>query len=47
MPSRFLNLLERERDWFEVLIHVGLIPGEIPAHHGRLMHSERSHWLRN
>jgi hypothetical protein len=46
-PSDFLALVERERDWFEVLMAVGLSLGASPSYNVRMMLFERSTWLRN
>jgi hypothetical protein len=46
-PSDFLALVERERDWFEVLMAVGLSLGASPPYNVRMMLFERSTWLRN
>jgi hypothetical protein len=43
----FLALVERERDWFEVLMTVGLSLGASPSYNVRMMLIERSTWLRN
>ena len=40
--EHFLELLERERQWFEILILAGLSPGASPAHQLRMMLVERS-----
>jgi hypothetical protein len=47
IPSDFLDLLEREREWFEVLIAVGLSLGASPTYQVRMMLIERTRWLRN
>jgi hypothetical protein len=46
-PSRFRELLEREQQWFEILMRVGLGPGASPAYQVRMMLVERTRWLRN
>jgi hypothetical protein len=46
-PSSFLELLERERQWFEILMLAGLTPGASPLYQVRMMLIERSKWLRN
>ena len=46
-PAGFLELLEREQQWFEILIRVGLSPGASPAYQVRMMLVERIRWLRN
>lgn len=46
-PTRFLELLEREQQWFEILMRVGLSPGASPAYQVRMMLVERTRWLRN
>ena len=53
-PARFLVLLEREREWFEILMRVGLNPGVSPAYQVRICWSsdpgscviERRLWMR-
>ena len=45
-PKRFLELLEKEREWFEMLIYVGLLPGT-PRRAQKVMLIEHSRWLRN
>jgi hypothetical protein len=40
----FRELLERERQWFEILMLAGLSPGMSPAHQVRMMVIERSRW---
>ena len=42
-----LELLERERQWFEILMLTGLSPGASPAYQVRMMLVERCRWLRN
>jgi len=46
-PARFLELLERERQWFEILMLAGLTPGASPLYQVRMMLTERCRWLRN
>jgi hypothetical protein len=46
-PAHFLEALERERQWFEMLMLAGLSPGASPAYQVRMMFVERSRWLRN
>ena len=49
-PAHFFELLEREREWFDVLIHVGYVGSDIATHHVQAMLVvlvERSRWLRN
>jgi hypothetical protein len=46
-PAHFLEALERERQWFEMLKLAGLSPGASPAYQVRMMLVERSRWLRN
>jgi hypothetical protein len=46
-PSDFLALVERERDWFEVLTAVALSLGASPSYNVRMMLIERSHGLCN
>jgi hypothetical protein len=36
-PDRFLDLLERWQQWFEILMRVGLSPGASPAYQVRMM----------
>jgi hypothetical protein len=43
----FQQLLDREREWFEVLMLAGLSPGVSPAYQVRMMLIERSRWLCN
>jgi len=45
--AHFLEALERERQWFEMLMLAGLSPGASPAYQVRMMLVERSRWLRN
>jgi len=45
--SQFKELIERERQWFEILMLAGLSPGVSPAYQVRMMLIERSQWLRN
>lgn len=45
--SDFLALVERERDWFEILMAVGLSLSASPSYNVRMMLIERSTWLRN
>jgi hypothetical protein len=45
-PKRFLELLEKEREWFEMLMYVGLLPGT-PSRAQKVMLVERTRWLRN
>ena len=45
--SDFLALVERERDWFEVLMAVGLRLGASLSYNVRMILFERSTWLRN
>ena len=45
--SDFLELLEGERQWFEILMLAGLTPGVSPAYQVRMMLIERTRWLRN
>ncbi|MBV8358755.1 MAG: hypothetical protein JO189_12570 [Deltaproteobacteria bacterium] len=47
IPSDFLELLERERQWFEILMLAGLAPGASPTYQVRMMLIERTRWLRN
>ena len=47
MASDFRELLERERQWFEILMFAELSPGVSPAYHLRMMLIERSRWLSN
>ena len=46
-PALFLELLEYERQWFEILMLAGLTPGANPTYQARMMLTERAHWLRN
>jgi hypothetical protein len=46
-PSAFLDLLERERQWFEMLMLAGLSPGASPVYRVRVMLIKRTEWLRN
>jgi hypothetical protein len=46
-PSHFLELLEGERQWFEILMLAGLTPGASPTYQVRMMLIERCRWLRN
>jgi hypothetical protein len=46
-PSSFLDLLERERQWFEMLMLAGLSPGGSPVYQVRVMLIKRTDWLRN
>jgi len=46
-PARFLELIEREQQWFEILMRVGLSPGASPAYQVRMMLVERTRWLQN
>jgi len=46
-PSSFLDLLEREQQWFEMLMLAGLSPGGSPAYQVRVMLIKRAEWLRN
>jgi len=46
-PSDFLELLEYERQWFEILMLAGLTPGTSPTYQAQMMLTERAHWLRN
>jgi hypothetical protein len=46
-PARFWELLEKERQWFEILMLAGLTPGANPAYQVRMMLIGRTHWLRN
>jgi hypothetical protein len=46
-PARFRELLEYERQWFEILMLAGLTPGANPTYQARMMLTERAHWLRN
>jgi hypothetical protein len=45
--SNFQELIERERQWFEILMLAGLSPGVSPAYQVRMMLIERSRWQRN
>jgi hypothetical protein len=45
--AHFLELLERERQWFEILMLAGLTPGANPTYQVQMMLTERTHWLRN
>ena len=47
IPSDFLELLERERQWFEILMLAGLTPGVSLTYQVRMMLIERTRWLRN
>ena len=44
---RFLDLLEKERVWSEILMRVGLSPGASPVYQVRMMQIECSKWLGN
>ena len=44
-PTHFLALVERERQWFEVLMAVGLSLGASPRYQIRMMLVERCWWL--
>ena len=46
-PWHFLALLDREQQWFEILMLAGLTPGASPTYQVRMMLTERSRWLRN
>lgn len=46
-PADFLELLELNRKWFELLIEVGCGGGPIARHQVHIMLVERSRWLRN
>ena len=46
-PAYFLELLESEREWFEILMLAGLTPGVSPTYQVRMMLIERTRWLRN
>ena len=46
-PTHFLELLECERQWFEILMLAGLTPGASPMYQVRMMLIERTRWLRN
>jgi hypothetical protein len=48
-PSHFLflELLEGERQWFEILMLAGLTPGASPTYQVSMMLIERCRWLRN
>jgi hypothetical protein len=46
-PKRFLELLEKEREWFEILMLAGLTPSASPAYQVRTMLIKRTRWLRN
>jgi hypothetical protein len=46
-PSSFLDLLARERQWFEMLMLAGLSPGGSPVYQVRVMLIKRAEWLRN
>jgi len=46
-PAYFLELLESEREWFEILMLAGLTPGASPTYQVRMMLIERTRWLRN
>jgi len=46
-PSSFLDLLERERQWFEMLMLAGLSPGGSPVYKVRVMLIKHTEWLRN
>jgi hypothetical protein len=43
----FLALIEREQQWFEILMTVGLSLGASPQYQVRMMLVERCRWLRN
>ena len=45
--SDFRELVEREREWFQVLMAVGFSLGASPAYQVRMMLVERCRWLRN
>lgn len=45
--THFLELLEDERQWFEILMAIGLSLGASPSYNVRMMLIERSRWLRN
>lgn len=46
-PWHFLALVEREREWFEILMFAGLTPGASPTYQVRMMLTEPCQWLRN
>ena len=46
-PAEFLDLLELNPAWFQLLIEVGRAGGDIARHRVHLMLVERSRWLRN
>ena len=46
-PARFLELLDREQQWFEILMLAGLSLGANPAYQVQMMLIERTRWLRN
>ena len=46
-PSSFLDLLERERQWFEMLMLAGLSPGGSPVYNVQVMLIKHTEWLRN
>lgn len=46
-PAHFLEALERERQWFEILMLAGLSPGASPTYQVRMRLIERTRWLRN
>jgi len=46
-PPSFLDLLARERQWFEMLMLAGLSPGASPVYRVRVMLIKRTEWLRN
>ena len=47
IPETFAILLERERQWFEMVMLAGLTPGASPTYQVRMMLTERGRWLRN
>ena len=46
-PADFLDLLDRERQWFEILMLTGFAPGASPRYQVRMMLIERTRWLCN
>jgi hypothetical protein len=46
-PANFLDLLQLNREWFQLLIEVGCAGGNIAKHQVRVMLVERTRWPRN
>ncbi len=46
-PADFLDLLELNREWYQLLIEVGCAGGDIARHQVHVLLVERSRWLRN